>query len=154
MWRNMCWSPFTFHELWWGGNKSTHTHTWVSFKLKTQCEFVILFNIAWKILTYASVLRLFENFDRQFQISLDKYSPLQQSTSVWVRFGCLSSWSNFSSPRVFHPQHSPFFWNTKSKRTESGLAWVGAHHWWPIRPTWLLDFVLLSLSQCAPHNIA
>ena len=50
MWKNMCWSPFTFHKLWCQGNKSL-THTWVSFILKAQYESMMFFNIAWKMLT-------------------------------------------------------------------------------------------------------
>ena len=52
------WRMSSTWKLWWWGNISTHTHTWVSFILKPQCESMIFFNIAWKILAY-----VFENFD-------------------------------------------------------------------------------------------
>ena len=54
-------------KLWWWGNKSARTHSWVSFILKAQCELMILFNIAWKIFTYVS-----ENFDWQFKENFDR----------------------------------------------------------------------------------
>ena len=48
--------------LWWRGNKSTHTHTWVTFIFKAQCESMIFFNIARKMLTLCfdkTVLKIF-----------------------------------------------------------------------------------------------
>ena len=50
--------PNRCRKLWRRGNKSTHTHTSVSFICKAQCESMIFFTIALKMLTLC--------FDRQF----------------------------------------------------------------------------------------
>ena len=85
MWEKKCWSLFTFHTLWWRGNKSTQTHLSLLYNENEMRVDDILYHCL-KMFTYASALRLFENFYQSIDLckTVSEYPKL--TMKPWFRF--------------------------------------------------------------------